>query len=165
MTWDWEILMAGRAGWSAVCSWWEEKLRGTEDGRSRGGESMQTTTPMTEALSQYLDLSSLQLKASAQNMANIDTPGYRTVGFDFAAEMSRSLSSLGQGTAAGEEAALPQSPRLEEVGGLLERPDGNNVSMDREGLQMAEAQLQFRTGVELLKHEFTRVLDAIHEDK
>jgi flagellar basal-body rod protein FlgB len=48
---------------------------------------------------------------------------------------------------------------------LLERPDGNNVSMDREGLNMAEAQLQFRTGVELLRHEFTRVLDAIHEDQ
>jgi flagellar basal-body rod protein FlgB len=51
------------------------------------------------------------------------------------------------------------------VGGLLERPDGNNVSMDREGMKMAEAQLQFRTGVELLKHEFSRVMDAIHEDQ
>jgi flagellar basal-body rod protein FlgB len=37
--------------------------------------------------------------------------------------------------------------------------------MDREGMKMAEAQLQFRTGVELLKHEFTRVMDAIHEDQ
>jgi len=51
------------------------------------------------------------------------------------------------------------------VDGLLERPDGNNVSMDREGMKMAEAQLQFRTGVELLKHQFSRELDAIHEDQ
>ena len=49
--------------------------------------------------------------------------------------------------------------------GLLERPDGNNVSMDREGLGMAEAQLRFRAGVELLKREFSRVSDAIHADK
>jgi flagellar basal-body rod protein FlgB len=37
--------------------------------------------------------------------------------------------------------------------------------MDREGMKMAEAQLQFNVGEELLKHEFTRVMDAIHEDK
>jgi len=124
---------------------------------------MQTATPMIEALSHYLDLSSLQLKASAQNMANVDTPGYRTVGVDFAAEMGRCLDSLGATT--GEGQAGSAAPVAGPVDGLLERPDGNNVSMDREGLQMAEAQLQFRTGVELLKHEFTRVLDAIHEDK
>ena len=31
------------------------------------------------------------------------------------------------------------------------RPDGNNVSMDREGLHMAEVQLRFRTGVALMR--------------
>ena len=124
---------------------------------------MQMATPMAEALNRYLDLSSLELKVTAQNMANIDTPGYRTTGFDFAAEMSRSLDSLNQqgGSGVGSDAA----PQLGAVDGLLERPDGNNVSMDREGMKMAEAQLQFRTGVELLKHEFSRVMDAIHEDQ
>ena len=57
---------------------------------------MQIATPMAEALDRYLDLSSLELKLTAQNMANIDTPGYRTAGFDFAAEMSRSMQSLNQ---------------------------------------------------------------------
>jgi len=116
-------------------------------------------TPMAEALGRYLDLSSLELKLTAQNMANIDTPGYRTVGFDFAHAMQQSLEELSTGT--GGEAAVAVGP----VGGLLERPDGNDVSLDREGMKMAEAQLQFRTGVELLKHEFTRVMDAIHEDQ
>ena len=124
---------------------------------------MQITTPVADALGRYLDLSSLELKLTAQNMANVDTPGYRTVGFDFAAEMARSLSqqSGAQGAAGGGAAGVTVGP----VDGLLERPDGNNVSMDREGLKMAEAQLQFRTGVGLLQHEFTRVLDAIHEDQ
>jgi flagellar basal-body rod protein FlgB len=36
--------------------------------------------------------------------------------------------------------------------------------MDRESLQLAEAQLKFKTGVALLKREFTRILDAIHAD-
>ncbi len=45
------------------------------------------------------------------------------------------------------------------------RPDGNNVSMDREGLNMAEAQLKFKPGVALMRLENQRVMDAIHADK
>jgi flagellar basal-body rod protein FlgB len=129
---------------------------------------MEMMTPVAEALNRYLDMSSLELKVTAQNMANVDTPGYRTEGFDFAAEMAQSLEGISRrdGAAGRGEAATGEagSPRVGPVGGLLERPDGNDVSMDREGMKMAEAQLQFRTGVELLKHEFTRMLDAIHED-
>jgi flagellar basal-body rod protein FlgB len=123
---------------------------------------MRMTTPAADALNRYLDLSSQELKMTAQNMANVDTPGYRTVGFDFASEMARSLDSLSRQPGGAE--SLPAA-QADPVDGLLERPDGNNVSMDREGMKMAEAQLQFRTGVELMKHEFTRVLDAIHEDQ
>ena len=126
---------------------------------------MQMATPVAEALNRFLDLSSQELKVTAQNMANVDTPGYKTVGFDFAAEMARSLDALNQQGSDGETTTSLPEACVGPVGGLLERPDGNNVSMDREGMKMAEAQLQFRTGVELLKHEFTRVLDAIHEDQ
>lgn len=122
---------------------------------------MQLETPMAEMLNRYLDLSSLKLKLTAQNMANVDTPGYRTEGFNFAEAMSQSLEDLNRG---GDAADLP-APAVGDVGGLLERPDGNDVSMDREGMKMAEAQLQFRTGIALLRQEFTRVTDAIHEDQ
>jgi flagellar basal-body rod protein FlgB len=98
-------------------------------------------------------------------MANLDTPGYRTVGFDFAAEMERSLAEAQWGKWGFPREMAAEGPRVSEVDGLLERPDGNNVSIDREGLKMAEAQLQFRIGSELLKREFTRVSDAIHADK
>lgn len=124
---------------------------------------MEMMTPMAEVLGRYLDLSTLELKVTAQNMANIDTPGYRTMGFDFAAEMAQSMEALHQQRR--DPSAAAPSTALARVGGLLERPDGNDVSLDREGMKMAEAQLQFRTGVELLKHEFTRVMDAIHEDQ
>lgn len=131
----------------------------------REARSMQITTPVTEALNRYLDLSSLELKVTAQNMANVDTPGYRTEGFDFAAEMSHSLDRMNSSESGSMSAASLPPVHPGAVEGLLERPDGNNVSMDREGMKMAEAQLQFRSGVELLKHVFTRELDAIHEDQ
>ena len=42
----------------------------------------------------------------------------------------------------------------------MERPDGNNVSLDREGLLLAQTQLQFRLGVELLRQQFQEISDC-----
>ncbi|HTW44928.1 MAG TPA: flagellar basal body rod protein FlgB [Acidobacteriaceae bacterium] len=125
---------------------------------------MNITTPLSDELARYLDLSGLELKLTAQNMANVDVPGYRTVGFDFAEEMERSIADI-QAERRGQSKLAKPGVNIFKVGGLVERPDGNNVSMDREGMKMAEAQLQFRVGEALLKQEFTRVMDAIHEDK
>jgi flagellar basal-body rod protein FlgB len=36
--------------------------------------------------------------------------------------------------------------------------------MDRESLQLAKTQLQFRTAVELLKHQYSSVMSAIHAE-
>jgi flagellar basal-body rod protein FlgB len=117
---------------------------------------MQVTTATSDALQKYLDLASEQMQLTAENMANVDTPGYRTQGFDFAGEFSRALGASGS--------AAP-AVRVTQVDGLTARPDGNNVSMDREGIELAKAQLEFRTGVALLRSQYTRVMDAIHEDK
>jgi flagellar basal-body rod protein FlgB len=131
---------------------------------------MHIATEMSEELSRYLDLSAMQQKLTAQNMANVDTPGYRAVGFNFADEVERSMEEISsrrkREAAATGVAAEPSGLHVsvEKVDGLLERPDGNNVSMDREGLKMAEAQLKFRTGIELIKNEFSSILDAIHAD-
>jgi flagellar basal-body rod protein FlgB len=51
------------------------------------------------------------------------------------------------------------------VPGLIARPDGNDVSVDRETLLLAETQLQFRMGIQLLRSEYRRTLLAINEGK
>lgn len=127
---------------------------------------MQITTPLSDELGRYLDLSNLELKLTAQNMANVDVPGYRTVGFNFADAMKQEMTDArAEWRGGGLDPGPDPGVDVVKVDGLVERPDGNNVSMDREGLKMAEAQLQFRVGEELLKHEFSRVMDAIREDK
>jgi flagellar basal-body rod protein FlgB len=125
---------------------------------------MEITTPLSDHLGIYLDISSQQLKLTAANMANVDTPQYRTVGIDFAGEMQRAMAASTAAREAGEHADPVNLSTVHQVDGLLERPDGNNVSMDREGMNMAEAQLRFRTGVELLRREFTRIQSAIQID-
>lgn len=118
---------------------------------------MQIETGLSDQLARYLDLAVSETKLTAANMANIDTPGYRTQGFDFEAEMRKALGT--------EDSQKTAQPQIQEVDGLISRPDGNNVSMDREGLNLAEAQLKFKTGVALMRLENQRVMDAIHADK
>ena len=120
---------------------------------------MQISSGMDDALWRYLDLTSQQMQVTASNMANVDTPGYKTQGFDFEQEFARQLNDTAGAT--GLEGAQISA---EDVDGLVARPDGNNVSMDREGLQLAKSQLQFKLGVQLLKHEFAGVMSAIHMD-
>ncbi|MGP8173179.1 MAG: flagellar basal body rod protein FlgB [Terracidiphilus sp.] len=119
--------------------------------------SMEIETHLSDQLARYLDLATSQAKLTAANMANIDTPGYRAVGMDFEAEMREAMDGVDRGRAPGQV-------RVKLVDGLIARPDGNNVSLDREGLNLAEAQLEFKTGVALLRQEYQRVMDAIHAD-
>lgn len=119
---------------------------------------MNLAPPLSEALGRYLDLASDQLKLTAANMANIDTPGFKTEGFDFEQEFARQLNAVPSEL----NPAGNLSPQLSAVEGLVARPDGNNVSMDREGLELAKAQLRFKLGVELIKGQFSSVLSAIH---
>jgi flagellar basal-body rod protein FlgB len=97
------------------------------------------------------------MKLTAGNMANIDTPGYKTQGFDFEQEFSRALKA---------DDSQKTTPQVVNTEGLVSRPDGNNVSLDREAMQLAKTQLQFRMGVALLKGENDSMMKAIHlEDK
>jgi len=118
---------------------------------------MQVGTRLSDQLGRYLDLATSQAKLAEANMANIDTPGYKALGMDFEAEMQGAMEGVDQGMG-------PRPVRVKAADGLISRPDGNDVSLDRESLNLAEAQLRFKTGVALLRVENQRVLDAIHAD-
>jgi flagellar basal-body rod protein FlgB len=113
-------------------------------------------TPIAGYLERFLDVNAQRHQLIVSNLANIDTPGYRTRDIDFRQELERASSP-------DEYPGL--TPVARRVQGLMERPDGNNVSVEREGLLLAETQLRFTTGIALLKAEFHRVLTAINEGK
>ncbi len=115
-------------------------------------------TRTSEQVGRYLDLAVSETKLAAANMANVDTPGYLAKGMDFGGEMRAALKGVDAGTA-------PAALHVQLEDGLVARPDGNNVSMDRESLNLAAAQLRFRTGVALLRQQYQQVMDAIHADK
>jgi flagellar basal-body rod protein FlgB len=113
---------------------------------------------MVEALSRFLDVNVARHKLIASNLANIDTPGYRARDLDFRAELARA----GAGGEYGGLSYAAYAPVARQVHGLIERPDGNDVSVERESLLMAETQMKFNLGVSLLKDEFHTISQAIN---
>lgn len=107
------------------------------------------TGNLTNSLERYMDLLSSRQKLVASNIANADTPGYRTQDIDFQTEF---MSSVGEAHAM-------------EPAGLAEKPDGNNVSIDREARMLAENAIRFNLASALTRQRLNMVRTAIREGK
>lgn len=110
---------------------------------------------MLEGLSQqierYMDLVSTRQKLVASNIANADTPGYKTRDLDFAAELRSMIPS--------------STPGVLEVQGLKTKNDGNNVSIDREARLLTENDMRFNIATQMMKSEIKDLKDAIEEGR
>lgn len=120
-----------------------------------------TATPMTEALGRFLDVDVARYKLISTNLANIDTPGYHTRDLDFRAALQRA-GAEDSANDGGQLVSASLNPVAHQVRGLMERPDGNNVSVERESLALAEAQMKFNLGIQLLKDQFHLISTAIN---
>jgi flagellar basal-body rod protein FlgB len=123
-----------------------------------------TDTPLMRGLERVLDRSALRHQVIAANLANIDTPGYRTRDLrPFAGEIEQAMATADAqfGEQSMREPFFTPTPVAHEISGLLERPDGNNVSVERESLLLAQNQLRFQVAVQFLKAEFHRLSSAI----
>ncbi len=119
-------------------------------------------TNTTEALGRFLDVDVRRLRLIAANLANLDTPGYKTRDLDFRAELARASAQAGTNVMYSYVSYMPDAPVARRVRGLLERPDGNNVSVERESLALAETQMKYNLAVQLLKDEFHGLSQAIN---
>ncbi len=108
--------------------------------------------PTLDALQGYLKVVTERQQMIVSNMANVDTPGYHTQDIDFQTAMRQAMN---------QDNGTRLVPASLELQGLPERPDGNNVNIDRESLLLSQTQLQFQLGVQLVKEQFSHVLTAI----
>jgi flagellar basal-body rod protein FlgB len=102
---------------------------------------------MTASLESYMDLLSSRQKLVASNIANADTPGYKTQDIDFQFE----FMSLVKG----------ERPEAIDAPGLKEKPDGNNVNIDRETRLLSENQMRFNLAATLVRGQLKAVQSAI----
>ncbi|MEP6716056.1 MAG: flagellar basal body protein [Terriglobia bacterium] len=102
-------------------------------------------------LGNFLSYLSRRQEVVASNIANADTPGYKTRDLPPPQAFSDLLheSSLG----------------AEEISGLPARNDGNNVSMDREARILAENTLRFNLASQMIKGEIRDLKSAITEGR
>jgi flagellar basal-body rod protein FlgB len=103
----------------------------------------------TSQIQRYMDLLSVRQNLVASNLANIDTPGYRTKDINFQAEFQNYVDGM--------------PPEVVEVSGLTTRNDGNNVSLERETRLLAENALKFRVAASLELSHLKMKRMAIHD--
>ena len=86
-------------------------------------------------------------KVVASNIANADTPGYKTKDIDFQSELQSAVGGL--------------KPAVTEVRGLRVKNDGNNVSLDREARLLSENAMRFNMAANLIRDQLKQVKLAI----
>jgi flagellar basal-body rod protein FlgB len=107
--------------------------------------------PIGNELGRYMDLLSARQKLVTANIANVDTPGYRTQDIDFQAEM--------------QSATVGAKPAAVQPGVTTVKTDGNDVSLDRESRLLAENALRFNMASNLMKAHLRMVKTAIQESR
>jgi len=102
---------------------------------------------LSDTLERYLDLLSARQKVVASNIANADTPGYKTKDIDFQSEFRSVLGGA--------------SPSSFEVAGLPLKNDGNNVSLYRESRLLTENDMRFNLASNLIRSEVQSIRAAL----
>lgn len=108
-------------------------------------------TASAEPMIRYMDLLSTRQKLVTSNLANADTPGYQTKDIDFQFEFMSYVN--------GQEA------QIIEPMGLYQKPDGNNISVDREARLLAENSIRFNLASTLARGSLDSIRKAIHEGR
>ena len=109
--------------------------------------------PLAGRMEQYLNLLSTRQKLVSANVANADTPGFRTKDIDFQFEFMSQIQTPGLGV----------QPNVVELEGLKVKNDGNNVSVDREMRLLSENALRFQFVGQLLRGQFSQMRMAIKD--
>lgn len=120
-----------------------------------------TEDRLFSALEDLLSWTSKRQQALAANVANLDTPGYRAKDFSFQDQLTSLTMNATSGkhiTPLGETS----SARMYDVG-TKEKPNGNNVDIERELTEITKNGLQYITLVQYLNQKIRTLRSAITE--
>ena len=127
--------------------------------------------PMIAMADRGMSLSAQRMSLIASNLANIDTPGYRTRDFNFETAFKAEMEKLDrqfspgprQGAQASGSQALDPLEIIDPVDITSERNDGNDVHLDRETMNLASTQNIYSLSSNLAQNELKLVLGAIRD--
>jgi flagellar basal-body rod protein FlgB len=116
---------------------------------------METRVPNLALLSQVLDAAALRHRVIAQNVANVNTPGYRRREVVFEADLARALAS------ADATGGVPHVKPHVVVADGPERADGNTVDIDREMNDLARNALLYEAAAQIITNRVASQRAAI----
>ena len=119
------------------------------------------------ALGRQMNAAVAKQVVHASNLANLDTPGYRTREATFSDLLDGEVQRLGLKTTDPKQVpgiGAAGAP-AREVEGLESRRDGNNVQLDHELFQMTKASGDFAAAQTALAAKFRLIRYAITETK
>jgi flagellar basal-body rod protein FlgB len=114
------------------------------------------------ALEDLLSWNSKRQQALAANVANLDTPGYRSKDYSFEQQLMSSISMTATSPRHISLSPEPSSARVFDVG-TREKPNGNNVDLEREMTEITKNGLQYITLVQYLTSKIKILRSAITE--
>lgn len=106
-------------------------------------------------LSRLLDVAQLRHDVIAQNVANVNTPGFKRQDVEFEEAFARALAS------GNEAAALRVAPTIGPAEGGIERADGNNVDIDMEIGQLHKNSTLYKVYTQILAVQLSQMRSAI----
>jgi flagellar basal-body rod protein FlgB len=124
-------------------------------------------------LSKVLDLRSQRHTIITSNIANAETPQYRSVHLDFEEQLRRVLPSgnqlrltttnPGHVPAYGDIGAV--QPRAEHENTQVQRADGNTVDLEKEVVRMSQNQLMYDAASQIIKRKFEGLTNVMKDAK
>jgi len=116
-------------------------------------------------LDKAADASWLRNQAIANNLANVDTPGYKRQDVAFEAELTRVLNKVEYDNLDARVYNMQLSriePRIyTDAYSFSYRLDGNNVDMDTESVYLAENQITYNGLISCMQNEFGNLRTAM----
>ncbi len=127
--------------------------------------------PTLGLLERSLDLRAARHRVLVSNIANQDTPGYRAKDINFQEELSKRLGRFKRGVTLINTHVrhIPMNApgggtiRVVERDGGIEGLDKNNVSVEREMIELSENSIMYNIATRLIKRKFQGLLNAIKE--
>ena len=109
-------------------------------------------------LEKMLDVSSVKHKVIANNIANVNTPGYKKMEVSFANQLEKALneSSMNKFDTLQPKIVISKEDTSETV-----RNDGNNVDMDKEVSSLVKNTLTYSIYTQLLAKKYEGIKSAI----
>ena len=118
--------------------------------------SLAVSDAVSRVLGLALDGVTMRQKVTADNISNVDTPGFRAMSVDFESSLRQAVDS-GDITASTDGGLQVEATPTDTPVGA----NGNNVDLRKETLSAVQTQYQYQMLTRAVNDKFTRLHDSI----